>query len=297
MYHYIRSSDENNLKYLNFLDIKEFQKQLDYFDNNFSFVTEKEFKNFVNGKLNMDSSKVLLTFDDGIKDHYKYVFPILKERNIFGIFFIPSYQLFNNKLLDVHRIHFLRGFYGSEDLWNKIKRHISDKDMRILLNEKKNKNLYNNQILTENDWMLKTFLNYIVSEEDKKILLDELMLSFNEEEIHKHYYMTLHEIKEISKNGFWIGGHSNTHKILANLKYLDQYEEIEKSLLIVKMFTKKSNPIGFSYPYGLDKTYNEDTIEILKNNNVKYAFVFDNNLGEEDVSDKFRLSRVDCNQY
>jgi len=58
------------------------------------------------------SSGVILTFDDGLRDHYKYVFPKLKEHNLWGIFYISTAPFHNKKLIDVHRIHMLVGKYG-----------------------------------------------------------------------------------------------------------------------------------------------------------------------------------------
>ena len=50
---------------------------------------------------------IFLTFDDGYKDHYDYVYPYLKERKIKGNFYPPIQVLKNNKVLDVNKIHFI----------------------------------------------------------------------------------------------------------------------------------------------------------------------------------------------
>ena len=47
-------------------------------------MTIEEF--IYNFKNKNNSDKVLLTFDDGLLDHYQNVFPILNERNIKGLF-------------------------------------------------------------------------------------------------------------------------------------------------------------------------------------------------------------------
>jgi len=58
------------------------------------------------------SSGVILTFDDGLSDHYEYVFPILNELNQWGTFYISTSPFHNKKLIDIHRIHMLVGKYG-----------------------------------------------------------------------------------------------------------------------------------------------------------------------------------------
>ena len=79
MYHYVRPSNKKNGN-LRYLDKDHFQVQLDFFEKNYGFLSQEEF--MYNFKNKIITKKVLLTFDDGLKDHYNYVFPILKERNI-----------------------------------------------------------------------------------------------------------------------------------------------------------------------------------------------------------------------
>ena len=84
MYHYILRSN-NNLRYLNFLKEDNFLKQLNYFKNNFKFFDcnqlfyiDKPIKN-----------SIFLTFDDGLKCHYK-ISKILKKEGINGILYSYS---------------------------------------------------------------------------------------------------------------------------------------------------------------------------------------------------------------
>lgn len=60
---------------------------------------------------------VILTFDDWLIDHYKYVLPILKKKKLWGMFFISSWPLKNKKLLNVHKIHYLLWKYNEEKLY------------------------------------------------------------------------------------------------------------------------------------------------------------------------------------
>ena len=53
------------------------------------------------------TNSVLLTFDDGLKDHFQFVFPELKKHGISGVFFPPSLPIEENIVLDVHKIHFI----------------------------------------------------------------------------------------------------------------------------------------------------------------------------------------------
>ena len=59
------------------------------------------------GEKELPKNACYLTFDDGFKDHFKYVMPELLKRNIQGSFFPPSMAVKNQELLDVHAIHFI----------------------------------------------------------------------------------------------------------------------------------------------------------------------------------------------
>jgi len=132
MYHYIRN---DSLEYPNFnhFKIESFKEQLDFFEKNYGFVTKDQFlESFETGII---PSGVLLTFDDGLRDHYKNVFPILRDREIFAIFYVPTghYTKKEKQLLAVHRVHHLKGKYDSEELLLEVKHYI---DSEMLDNKK-----------------------------------------------------------------------------------------------------------------------------------------------------------------
>ena len=122
-YHYVRKYDKK-LKYFRFLEFKNFKKQLDYFSKKKIFITKDIFEKLIKKKIKPPKNSILLTFDDGIVDHYKYVYKELKKRNIFGIFFISTQPLEKKKFLNVHKIHLLIG---------KIKGNILLKQLNFLI--------------------------------------------------------------------------------------------------------------------------------------------------------------------
>jgi hypothetical protein len=123
MYHYVRpySSDLPNFKNL---DLEAFDKQLDYFEKEFGFVTKKDFLQAI--KSGVPTPGVILTFDDGFKDHFDYVLPVLKRRKLWGIFYIITGVYTTKDLLDVHKIHLLLGKIPSKELYNTLQHLISD---------------------------------------------------------------------------------------------------------------------------------------------------------------------------
>lgn len=113
MYHYVKESAKG-FPFFRYLSLKNFKKQLDFFEKNYGFV---RFDEFCLLKKEPDffshlKGKILLTFDDGLKEHFSLVFPELKRRGIFGIFFIPTLVLERKRALAVHTVHYLLGKMG-----------------------------------------------------------------------------------------------------------------------------------------------------------------------------------------
>jgi peptidoglycan/xylan/chitin deacetylase (PgdA/CDA1 family) len=72
------------------IGINEFYQQLDYFkNNNYKSLVSSDLKSIQHNAKNCQKN-IILTFDDGEIDHYEIAYKALKERNLKGIFFIPT---------------------------------------------------------------------------------------------------------------------------------------------------------------------------------------------------------------
>ena len=78
LYHQTPDSFEDQLKLL---------KKLGY-----QSLTEEEFNDFINHKT-LPANRVLITFDDGLKDNYDQAYPLLKKYGFKAIFFVIGDQI------------------------------------------------------------------------------------------------------------------------------------------------------------------------------------------------------------
>jgi len=297
MYHYVRR-DSSIYPNFNHLKIEDFEKQLDFFQKKYGFISKEQFLDCVDtGK---DLSGVILTFDDGFKDHYENVLPLLKERNICGFFYIPTahYKKQDKRLLGVHQIHHLKGKYDSKELLDEVMKNVD----ASMLDENKIKEfdteLYTNMNQSHSDYQFKRLLNYYIKYEFRDTILNELMKKYlNEEEIYKQLYLSLDELKEIEEEGHVIGSHTENHYVLSKLNYEEQRREIEDSFQFLNSFLNLEIK-SFCFPYGSRSSFNKDTLKILEKNNVHHAFMFDNApLNDKNIKNKYFLSRIDCNRF
>ena len=293
MYHYVRP---NRIDYPFFknLDLDLFSRQLDYFEENYGFISKEDYQYSI--KTGKPKRGVVLTFDDGFKDHYDYVLPELNKRGLWGIFYIPTGQYSLNKLLGVHRVHYLKGKFGSTYILEEVLKKTKDYMINPDLIDQFSKTTYHYSDRDDDEKKLQQLLNYYMDYKARDTILDSLMTDlFDESELFRETYMSKAEIIELHKSGNIIGPHTTNHKVLSRLSYDEQYYEINESLnFLTNLIDIKYK--SFCYPYGYKSSYNDSTQKILRSLNFDDACIFDNILTNIKIN-KYELSRIDCNKF
>lgn len=298
MYHYVREPDAD-YPYFKNLHFEDFKKQLDYFQEEFGFVSRDAFLNaFSSGQI---PKGVVLTFDDGFRDHYDYVFPELKKRGLFGLFYISTGFYETDKILDVHRIHLLLGKFSSKDILARLQLVVKD---NMLTYKHKNEYKTKTYVFQSNDDytnQVKRTLNYYIDPKYKTEVLDLLMTHFfsDEKSIAKNFYITKEEAKEMHDEGMIIGSHTESHALLSNLSEEAQTQEIENSFNWLEKNVGKLRIKTFCYPYGGFHSFTKFTEMQLAENGCLFSFnVEPRDINKKDVLNRPQaLPRYDCNQF
>jgi len=301
MYHYVRESDVD-MPYFRYLSVENFQKQLDYFEEEYGIVTYNEFKEYIEGKIDFSQldGKVVLTFDDGFIDHYIVVLPELMKRGILGIFYVPTGVHKRKKALDVHRIHYLLGKYGGQVMMEALKEIITDE---VIDKSHYNEFIHHTYLDQVNDAAtdeFKKIFNYYIAYEHRENILDRLVQKFsNDTEIFNNIYMSMEQLKALKEANMVIGSHSVNHFVMSKLSVEEQSYEIVDSFEFIEKNLGKQAIKTFCYPYGGFHTFSEETEKLL--NKIQCDFSF--NVENRDVTmTDFRtrpqaLPRHDCNVF
>ena len=297
MYHYVREYD-GKLPFFRFLSITNFKKQLEYFKEKYDFISIEDFNKVIDAKIPPPKNKIVLTFDDGLICHYKYVYPVLKEMGLWGIFYIPTMYLSENKILPVHLIHILCGSVKPDILLNQLNMMIKD----FMITDKKIKSFreetYNNQKNLPEVYLFKRILNFYIDYKFRDKILNDLMninnLKYNVNDV----YLSKNQLIEMSDD-MVIGSHSHSHPVFSKLSYNEQKNDISKSFYELEKRIKKFKMKTFCFPYGGDHVFNKDTLQILSQENCKFSF----NVESRDILDSdikkniLKLPRFDCNEF
>jgi peptidoglycan/xylan/chitin deacetylase (PgdA/CDA1 family) len=298
MYHYVRSYD-STLPFFRYLDIDNFRRQLDYFQKEFGFVSYEEWHNFIeHGVMPNGNGKVILTFDDAMRCHYDYVFPELVERNLWGIFYVPTSPYSDNLILDVHRIHLLCGAFRGPDLLS-IAESLIDEDM--IPGEKIAEfrdRTYTRQENATGVSEFKRLMNYFVDYQFRTNIISEVANQLGFVFKQDCFYVPLESLKVMKQKGMVIGSHSHSHPVMSRLSAIEQKSEIEKSLSVLGTLVGGDHTT-YCHPYGGFHSFNKDTVDTLNQLGVAYAFnVESREISPEDYRDfRFALPRFDCNLF
>jgi peptidoglycan/xylan/chitin deacetylase (PgdA/CDA1 family) len=99
MYHYVSPLPVNadNVRVGLTLDPVMFRQHVEYLDEaGYNTVSLYEMDEALMNGAELPTNPVILTFDDGYAEHYNYVFPLLREHNMKGTFFVITQFTDNN---------------------------------------------------------------------------------------------------------------------------------------------------------------------------------------------------------
>lgn len=283
MFHYVNG---NQFNYYHF-DKDDFEKVIiKLLDSGKRIISFAEFKQMIKDNNRSINNCILLTFDDGTRDHYDVVYPILKKYNISGLFFLCS-NIFEHRILDVNIIHQIIANSQFDDLFSNFQ--------KMLIENNITNDNYNMLINTEYDdkkmLYFKQMLQFILPDDIKNKILNKLANIYKVSLNFDDYYMNIKQIKEMKENGMEFGFHTSTHKRLEKLSYEEQFNEIISNMDLLIKENIIDDDAAFSYPFG---SYNCDTLNILMKNKIKYAFGI--NMKQFTYKDNLlTMPRYDCN--
>lgn len=296
MYHYVRPhTDYVNNKSVLPLDV--FRWQLDFFSKSGAIIQPSEM--FAPG-FHPEPNQYLLTFDDGLIDHYTYVFPELQQRGLSGLFFLNGKNYKEERLLNVHRLHYLLANTPASDLEAACLKLLDKYPIIPTYKERFESSVYEGLQQEEIISDIKARLNFFVTPQDQDSILEELLhqFGFEEQAIMPHFYLNQHQASEMQQAGMYFGAHGYSHYVLSNLTPTAQQADIDQSIDFLLGWLPKNQPLSFCYPYGYHNSYDQFCTSYLQQKTA-CAFAVENRpLNETDWNNnRWALPRIDCNRF
>ena len=144
----------------------------------------------------------------------------------------------------------------------------------------------------------KKILNYFISYEYRKGIIDEIAEILNFKFSNKSFYISEAGLHEMKKNKNIIGSHACSHLLISKIPREEQKIEIERSFNFLSKFNSGDHKTYY-HPCGGFKSFNDATIDILDENNVQYSFnVESREIVPADLEHcRQFLPRYDCNEF
>jgi peptidoglycan/xylan/chitin deacetylase (PgdA/CDA1 family) len=298
MYHYVRDLQRTQFPRIKSLLTEKFESQLEYISKSYSVCSFAEVIASTRGEGELPPNPCILTFDDGLKDHYETVFPRLAERRLPGAFFPCSRPTEEHCVLDVHKIQFiLAATTNHGDLMEELLKLIDDCRSRYAIpptEELRQRFAGSSRFDPPPVVFIKSVLQWALPPEVRSELTNALFLKYvsnDEAEFSASLYMQLPNIREMASYGMEIGGHGHNHEWLGKRPAAEQTYEIQKTVsFLADVLGHRPKDWVMCYPFG---SYSSDTLNLLSKTECAYGLT--TKVGLASLTHPLELARLDTN--
>ena len=299
MYHYVRPIKASKFPGIKGLELDGFKRQLDYLSENFNIVSTEQVINAAKHSSPLPSDACWLTFDDGYKDHFKYVLPELLKRNLHGAFFPPKVAIQKDVVLDVNLIHHILSRADDVNhLVSSLNAHclysgVSESNINAFYSEYAVPNRFDNA----DTIYVKRMLQHVLPEQLRSSIAAEMFKEFvglSAAEFSTELYMSVNEVRELINNGMYVGSHGSMHYWLNKISPEEQEKDIKQSLNFLESVGASTRDWVMCYPYG---AYNDSTLSLLEKFEAALGITTEMRVANLKADNSFTLPRLDTNDF
>jgi peptidoglycan/xylan/chitin deacetylase (PgdA/CDA1 family) len=296
VYHYVRNLPNTPFPRIKGMLTTDFQQQVDFLRTRFEMATLESAIAFWQCQYVPTRDLCLLTFDDGLKDHFTDVWPILAERKIQGLFFIITSCIEEKRVVPVHQNHFLMAALDFKTYKHSFLQRLAVLSPMTIASVDREKAQRTYRWDDAETASLKYLVNFHLPDGIRDQILNELFHDHfgDESDFAKQLYLSWEQAREMQLGGMIIGGHSHQHMPLAALELDGQKRDLDMCSNILRRQLHEQALWPFSYPYGNADNFNKDTARAVRQ--VGFTCAFSTIRGEtRSGDDVYTLSRVDTN--
>jgi peptidoglycan/xylan/chitin deacetylase (PgdA/CDA1 family) len=296
MYHYVRGAGRNPFPALKSLEADLFRRQVDALRSRYEMATLESALALLRGEYRGRRPLCLLTFDDGVKDHYREVTPVLVDRGIQGLFFLVTGCMEEQVVATVHKNHFLTAQLGLAEWQRRFVERAGRMGVALpAVDGEAAARTYPWD--TPEAAAFKYRFNFRLPAAAREPVVAELFAEeFGAEAAFaRELYVSWEEARRMQMGGMVLGGHTHRHEALAAMPAAEMERDLAecRRILDLRMLPQPQTP--FSYPYGKRDSFTGAAVERLRQ--LDFCCAFSTEAGRKGVgADCYALQRVDCRQ-
>lgn len=222
VYHCVSDDFLPHLKHIiKYKNIREFEADLDTLSKHFQWISFDEFKEYVKGNFKPKKKIALLTFDDGFREFYDIVLPILERKGIYALNFINP------------------AFIDNKELMFRCK--------ASLLYEK------SIQLGEKNDSILQLKYHQTV---EIAAFANQLNVDFNAFLKEQKPYLSAEQLKKIKQKGFGISSHGWNHPLYKEISLVEKLNDCQTSFNYMKEHGFHQESFAFPFTdFGVEQAF------------------------------------------
>ncbi|RKE85550.1 polysaccharide deacetylase family protein [Rhizobium sp. AG855] len=294
-FHHVCNDADLPFPQLHHVTPDRFEAQIDALGAMFDFPPIAAVESALDAGVGLGGPSCVLTFDDGLADHYATVMPILDRKGISGIFSVNTAPWIDRRLLSVHRAHLLSAAFSYLELAAEIETAaeasgVSHRVADVAPDLARSQYRYDD-IETAR---VKYYLNAVIPQAARDVVLERVFASRLGDEadhVNRHYLRPDH-VSALSAAGHTIGLHTHRHLHLASA---ESHVRTDDLCLNRALLNEAAGPIRWiSYPYGGPTSYDASVVALADDLGCRFGLTMKRAINVPGA-DRMRLSRVDNN--
>lgn len=268
MYHYVRDLERSSFPRLHSELLSNFTEQVREFRSRYEMASVESALAFLKGEYTPRRDLCLLTFDDGLKEHYSDVTPILSEARIQGAFFLITGCIEYDRVAAVHMNHFLMASLDFEFYKRRLIEHVKDLDSAapdpnaVAVANATRAYVWD----TPDVACFKFWFNFVLEPSVRDKAVRELFQGHvgKEREFSKTLYLNWDHAREMCNAGMALGGHSHQHKPLSSMPDDELAWDLSVCRHLLDERLGRQALLPFCYPYGKRDSYDARAVRTLQ---------------------------------
>jgi peptidoglycan/xylan/chitin deacetylase (PgdA/CDA1 family) len=298
MYHYVRDLPRTRYPQIKGMLASDFRDQVKALAAGYEMATLESAIAFLRGEYHPSRDLCLLTFDDGLKEHWTECTPVLADLGIQGVFSLITGCIEEQVVAPVHMNHFLMASlpfdaYRVEFLTEISKDHHTAvaEEAAVDASRATSTYIWDDAGIAK----FKYFFNFLAPAKARDAATARMFARHigPQDQFAKELYVSWEEARRMQDAGMALSGHSHRHQPLATLTGEPLAADLSACKTLLDQNVKGQSLWPFCYPYGKSDSYNEEVIGLLKD--LRFDCAFTTKSGPALAgSDLFHIARVDC---
>jgi len=285
MYHYVRDLPRTPYPSIKGMLLDDFREQVRALAETFEMASLETCIAYLRAEYSPRRDLCLLTFDDGLKEHFTEVTPILQDSGIQGVFHLITSCTGEHQVAPVHMNHFLTARLGFEEYRRVFLAALASNGSGTPAATDRGREVAE----------FKYLFNFQLNPGTRDRAVRDLFEGFvgPVAEFSEELYVNWEEARQMQRAGMVIGGHTHEHRPLASLSPAELKDDLETCTRLLYENLQPQSCWPFCYPYGKSDSYQPAAVEMLMKLGFHCGFTTESGCavpGDE----AFHIRRLDC---